>query len=159
MKEIKEGLENKKDVVMSMMILPNIVKIYLSSNVIIRLIIILTKISISNFVGTSKLILKFMWRGERPKVAFLPKLQSWRKCDTGKRTGEQIKRTEQKGQKQTQEDLLSFEGRTAEPRWPVQQQSAALGKDSSEVLLFFSRLGVDLGSVREGEMGLKHIAS
>lgn len=43
MKEIKEGLENKKDVVMSMMILPSIVKIYLSSNLIIRLIIILTK--------------------------------------------------------------------------------------------------------------------
>lgn len=71
MKEIKECLESKKDVVMSMMILPSIVKIYLSSNLIIRLIIILTKISISNFVGTSKLILKFMWRGERPKVAKL----------------------------------------------------------------------------------------
>lgn len=69
MKEIKEGLENKKDVLMNMMILPGIVKIYVSSNLIIRLIIILTKISISNSVGTSKLILKFIWRGERPKVA------------------------------------------------------------------------------------------
>lgn len=72
-KTIKLWWKKSKKVwnVLSMMILPSIVKIYLPSNLIIRLIIILTKISISNFVGTSKLILKFMWRGERPKVAKL----------------------------------------------------------------------------------------
>ena len=69
MKDIKEDLNKWRDIPCSSIGLLNIAKMSVLPNLIYRVKAIPIKILASYFYSIDKLILKFIWRGKRPRIA------------------------------------------------------------------------------------------
>ena len=69
MKKIKEDLNKSRDSPCSWIGRLNIVKMFVLPNLSYRFNVISIKIPASYFVDIYKLILKFIWRGKRPRMA------------------------------------------------------------------------------------------